>query len=69
MPLKKGRSEKTVSQNIGTLLHEYDREGHIGTSEPATRAKAQKQAIAIALNKAGRSRRKRATRKSPKARS
>jgi len=64
MPLKKGSSQKTVSENIGKLVHEFDREGHIGTSKPASRRKAQKQAVAIALNKAGRSRRKPAARKS-----
>ena len=69
MPLKKGRSQKAVSQNIGRLLHEYDHEGHIGSSRPVSRRKAQKQAIAIALGKAGRSRRKPAARKSTHSRS
>jgi hypothetical protein len=50
MPLKKGTSQKTISSNIKTLLHEYEQNGTIGTSEPANAKKAQKQAVAIALN-------------------
>ena len=56
MPLKKGRSEKAVSENIRTLVHEYDAEGHIGTSHPASRNKAGKQEVAIALRTTGPSR-------------
>jgi hypothetical protein len=40
VPLKKGSSRKAVSKNIKTLMHE---------------GKKQKQAIAIALSKAGKS--------------
>lgn len=47
MPLKSGQSNKTVSSNVSKLRHE----GY-----------PQKQAVAISLSKAGRSRRPRTTR-------
>lgn len=52
MPLKKGSSRKTVSSNIKTLVHDYERKGTIGTSTPASKKKAVKQAVAIALGMA-----------------
>ena len=56
MPLKKGSAKATVSSNIKTLVNEWEKEGAIGSSHPPTKKKAIKQAVAIALAKAGRSR-------------
>ncbi len=50
MPLKKGKSKKTISHNIEELLHSYHETGKIGTSTPTSNKKAQKQAIAIAFS-------------------
>ena len=52
MPLKKGKSKKTISKNIKTEMEKYKKTGKIGTSKPKTKKKAQKQAVAISLNKA-----------------
>ena len=55
MPLKKGSSSKTISKNIGELVGTYEKKGKIGASQPKNKAAAKKQAVAIALNKAGKS--------------
>ncbi|MES2538210.1 MAG: hypothetical protein V4632_20310 [Pseudomonadota bacterium] len=55
-PLKKGKSDETVSSNIKQLVHEWEHEGAIGKSHPPTKKKAVKQAVAISLKKAGKSR-------------
>lgn len=52
MPLKKGTSRSAVSGNVKTLMHDYEKKGAIGKSKPASKKKAQKQAVAIALSKA-----------------
>jgi len=52
MPLKKGSSQKTISSNIGELVHTYKTTGKIGTSKPKSKSAAMKQAAAIAYSQA-----------------
>lgn len=56
MPLKKGSSDKTVSGNISEMMRSYGKTGKIGSSKPKSKSKATKQATAIALAEAGRTR-------------
>ena len=56
MPLRKGSSRSIISSNIKTLMDDWKKDGSIGTSHPPTKTKAIKQAVAIALAKAGKSR-------------
>jgi hypothetical protein len=56
MPLKKGSARATVSTNIKILVDGWKKDGAIGTSHPPTKKKAIKQAVAISLAKAGKSR-------------
>jgi hypothetical protein len=58
MPLKKGKSKKVISENIEEIMHSYHEKGTIGTSTPTSNEKAQKQAIAIAFDMAGKSKKK-----------
>ena len=58
MPLKKGSSQKTISTNIGEMVGKFKKTGKIGTSKPTSKGKAVKQAVAIALSEAGKSRKK-----------
>lgn len=55
MPLKSGSSDKTVSFNIKELIHSGREKGHIGTGPEKSGKALQKQAVAIALKKAGKS--------------
>jgi hypothetical protein len=52
--LRKGGSKETVSANIRELVHDWERDGTIGTSHPETKDKAVRQAVAIALGEARR---------------
>ena len=53
MPLKKGKSKKTISKNIEKEMKNYKKTGKIGTSKPKSGKAAKKQAAAVAYNKAG----------------
>lgn len=55
MPLKSGSSQKTIGKNVSELMRSYKKKGKIGTSRPKSKKQAQKQAVAIALSKAGKS--------------
>ena len=55
MPLKKGSSRATISKNIKELVDDWQQDGSIGSSHPRSKKQAVKQAVAIALNKAGKS--------------
>jgi hypothetical protein len=59
----KGKSAKTISKNIGEMVRSFKESGKIGTSKPASVRKAVKQASAIALSKAGKSRMKRGSKR------
>lgn len=55
MPLKKGSSRKTVSSNIREL---HGGKTYAHTASKFGKTRANRQAVAIALKKAGKSRRK-----------
>lgn len=55
MPLKSGTSKKTISKNVSELMGAYKKSGKIGASKPKTKKAAQKQAVAIAYQKANES--------------
>lgn len=48
MPLKTGKSKKIFKENVKELVDTYKEKGKIGTSKPKSKAKAIKQAVAIA---------------------
>ena len=56
MPLKKGKSQKVISKNIGEMVTKYKETGKIGTSKPKSKKAAVAQAAAIAYSKAGKTR-------------
>jgi len=58
MPLKKGRSDQVIGQNIEELLDKFKSSGSIGKTSPSSMKKARSIAAAIAFKQAGRGRRK-----------
>jgi hypothetical protein len=56
MPLKIGSGQATISGNVKELVDAWEAKGAIGTSRPASKKQAVKQAVAISLEKAGKSR-------------
>ena len=56
MPLKKGHSNAVVGTNIKTIVDAWKKDGAIGTSHPPSKGVAVKQAVAIALSSADKSR-------------
>ena len=56
MPLKEGSSKKVVGQNIKELMASYRKTGRLGDTRPGNVTEASKQATAIALKNAGKSR-------------
>jgi len=52
VPLKAGKSRKTIQANIREMVHSYERTGKIGNVRPKSRKQAIKIAVATALNKA-----------------
>ncbi len=59
MPLKRGKSQKVISSNIGEMIKKYKETGSIGTSKPKSKGDAIKQAAAIAYAQAGKTRKMR----------
>jgi hypothetical protein len=56
MPLKKGSGRSVVSSNVKMLVDDWKKDGSIGASHPPTKNRAIKEAVAIALVKAGKGR-------------
>lgn len=55
MPIRKGSGQKVISSNIKEIMDSYKQKGTIGTSKPANKKKALKQAIAISESSARKS--------------
>ena len=51
MPLKKGKSDETVSDNISELMKSYKKKGKIGDSKPKSKKKAQNKLLLLLYHK------------------
>lgn len=51
MPLKAGKSKKTVSNNIAEMMRSWKKTGKIGNTRPKNKAQALKIAQAAAISK------------------
>ena len=51
MPTSKAREK--VSQDVKKIVHNWEKDGAIGSSHPKSKKKAVKQAVAISLKKEG----------------
>ncbi len=58
MPLKPGKSKKTISANIGEMVSSFKETGKIGNTRPKNMAHARKIAAAAAYDKAGKNKKK-----------
>ena len=52
-PLKSGKSKAVISANIAETLRSFEKTGKIGNATPKNMAEAQRMAVAIAYDKAG----------------
>jgi hypothetical protein len=50
VPLKKGKSSKTIGENIAELIHSWRKKGVIGTSGPLTKEEARARAVRISMD-------------------
>jgi hypothetical protein len=55
MTVKSAKKHDKVSENVEEIVHDWEKDGTIGNSRPTTKKKAVKQAVAISLKKAGKS--------------
>ncbi|HCE10922.1 MAG TPA: hypothetical protein DIT28_14000 [Oxalobacteraceae bacterium] len=55
MAMPTSKANEKVGRNIKKIVHNWEQDGAIGNSHPKSKKKAIKQAVAISLKKAGKS--------------